>query len=97
MRAAPAAPDPALRRTLGLLQVTMSGVGVILGAGVYALIGPASGYAGAALWLSFVIAALAAGLTGYSYARLARRRPKDSPEFQVHRRSDRGSGSWPAG
>jgi amino acid transporter len=63
MRAAPAAPDPALRRTLGLLQVTMSGGGVILGAGVYALIGPASGYAGAALWLSFVIAALAAGLT----------------------------------
>jgi hypothetical protein len=29
-----------------------------------------------------VIAALAAGLTGYSYARLGRRRPKDSPEFQ---------------
>ena len=82
MPAAPAAPDPALRRTLGLWQVTVSGVGVSLGAGVYALIGPASGYAGGALWLSFVIAALAAGLTGYSYPRLGRRRPKDSPEFQ---------------
>jgi hypothetical protein len=38
---APAAPPrlatPALRRTLGLWQVTVSGVGVILGAGVYAL------------------------------------------------------------
>jgi APA family basic amino acid/polyamine antiporter len=55
---------------------------VILGAGVYALVGPAAARAGSALWLSFVIAALAAGLTAYSYARLARRRPLNSPEFQ---------------
>jgi APA family basic amino acid/polyamine antiporter len=83
---APAAPPrlatPALHRTLGLWQVTVSGVGVILGAGVYALVGPASARAGSALWLSFVIAAVAAGLTAYSYARLAQRRPKDAPEFQ---------------
>ena len=71
-----------LRRTLGLWQVTISGVGVILGAGVYALIGPAAGRAGGFLWLSFVIAAAAAGLTAYSYARLAQRRPKNAPEFQ---------------
>lgn len=75
-------PDRALRRTLGLWQVTVSGVGVILGAGVYALVGPASARAGSALWLAFVIAALAAGLTAYSYGRLAQRRPKNSPEFQ---------------
>ena len=62
--------------------MTVSGVGVILGAGVYALVGPASARAGSALWLSFLIAALAAGLTAYSYGRLAQRRPKDSPEFQ---------------
>jgi basic amino acid/polyamine antiporter, APA family len=79
---AAAAPQGTLRRTLGLWQVTVSGVGVILGAGVYALVGPASARAGGALWLSFLIAALTAGLTAYSYARLARRRPKDSPEFQ---------------
>jgi APA family basic amino acid/polyamine antiporter len=75
-------PRDTLRRTLGLWQVTVSGVGVILGAGVYALIGPAAARAGSALWLSFVIAALAAGLTAYSYARLAQRRPRNSPEFQ---------------
>jgi basic amino acid/polyamine antiporter, APA family len=80
--AAARTPPGALRRTLGLWQVTVSGVGVILGAGVYALVGPASARAGGGLWLSFVIAALAASLTAYSYARLARRRPKDSPEFQ---------------
>jgi APA family basic amino acid/polyamine antiporter len=73
---------PTLRRTLGLWQVTTSGVGVILGAGVYALIGPAAGRAGSALWLAFLVAALAAGLTAYSYGRLAQRRPRNSPEFQ---------------
>lgn len=71
-----------LRRTLGLWQVSLSGVGVILGAGVYALIGPAAALAGTALWLSFVLAGLAAGFTAYSYARFAAMRPKASPEFQ---------------
>jgi APA family basic amino acid/polyamine antiporter len=73
---------PALRRTLSLWQVSVSGIGVILGAGVYALVGPASGLAGNALWLAFLLAGVAAGLTAYSYARLGTMRPKDSPEFQ---------------
>jgi amino acid transporter len=41
-----AAAGPTLRRTLGLWQVSLSGIGVILGAGVYALVGPAAGLAG---------------------------------------------------
>jgi APA family basic amino acid/polyamine antiporter len=49
---------------------------------VYALIGPAAGLAGNALWLAFLLAGVAAGLTAYSYARLGTMRPKDSPEFQ---------------
>ena len=72
----------ALRRTLGLWQVSVTGVGVILGAGVYALIGPAAALAGPALWLSFVLAGIAASLTAYAYARLGVMRPKVSPEFQ---------------
>jgi APA family basic amino acid/polyamine antiporter len=71
-----------LRRTLGLWQVSLTGVGVILGAGVYALIGPAAALAGTSLWLSFVLAGLAAAFTAYSYARFAAMRPKASPEFQ---------------
>ena len=55
---------------------------MILGAGVYALIGPAAGQAGNALWLAFVLAGLTAGLTAYAYARLARLAPRNSPEFQ---------------
>ena len=73
---------PGLRRTLGLWQVAVSGIGVILGAGVYALVGPAAGLAGNALWLAFLLAGVVAGLTAYSYARLGTMRPKDSPEFQ---------------
>jgi len=57
-------------------------VGVILGAGVYALIGPAAAHAGNALWLAFLLAGLTAGLTAYAYARLARLVPKNSPEYQ---------------
>ncbi len=33
----------ALKRELGLFEVTLSGVGIILGAGIYTLIGRASG------------------------------------------------------
>ena len=73
---------PALRRRLGLAQVTLAGIGVILGAGVYALVGPAAGLAGNALWLAFLLTAIVAGLTAYSYARVGSMRPKDSPEFQ---------------
>jgi APA family basic amino acid/polyamine antiporter len=71
-----------LRRTLSLWQVSLTGIGVILGAGVYALIGPAAARAGHGLWLSFVLAGAAAALTAYSYARLGAMRPKASPEFQ---------------
>ena len=71
-----------LRRTLGLAQVTIAGIGVILGAGVYVLIGPAAGHAGSALWLAFVLSGVAAGCTAYCYARIGSMRPRDSPEFQ---------------
>jgi APA family basic amino acid/polyamine antiporter len=76
------AASPSLRRTLGVWRVSLTGIGVILGAGVYALIGPAAAQAGNAMWLSFVLAGITAGLTAYSYARFAALRPKDSPEFQ---------------
>ena len=71
-----------LKKRLGLGAATLAGVGVILGAGIYVLIGVAAGEAGNAVWLSFVFAATGACLTGFSYARLGRLRPKDAPEFQ---------------
>ena len=71
-----------LRRTLGLFEVTLSGIGVILGAGIYALIGEAAGLAGNAVWISFVLSAVIAVFTGLSYAELASMFPKASAEYE---------------
>jgi len=74
--------EPQLKRRLGLWVTTLTGVGVILGSGIYVLVGVGAGEAGNAVWLSFLIAAAVAGLTGLSYARLSKLKPKDAPEFQ---------------
>ena len=57
---------------LGPVQLTFYAVGVIVGAGIYSVIGSAAGVAGEGLWLSFVIGAFVAFLTGLSYHRLCR-------------------------
>src|SRR3989344_4753485 len=72
---------PQLKKELGLFQLTLAGIGVILGAGIYALIGVASGVAGNALWLSFIIGAVIAMLTGFSYAELSSMFKKDAGEY----------------
>jgi basic amino acid/polyamine antiporter, APA family len=74
--------ETGLQRRLGLFATTLAGIGVILGAGIYVLVGVAAKQAGNAVWLSFLFAAIVAGFTGISYARLSRIRPKDAPEFQ---------------
>jgi APA family basic amino acid/polyamine antiporter len=71
-----------LKRELGLLEVTLSGVGIIFGAGIYAIIGEAATLAGNAVWLSFAMAALVAFFTGLSYAELASMFPKASAEYE---------------
>ncbi len=74
-----------LRRRIGIIGLSAYGVGTILGAGVYALIGPAAGLAGHGLWLSFLLAALVAALTGLSYAELTTAIPRAAAEFEfVH-------------
>ena len=59
-----------LERSVSLFQATVYGVGIILGTGIYALIGEAAGIAGNAVWISFVIAAFIASCTAVSYAEL---------------------------
>lgn len=71
-----------LKRALGLVEVTFSGLGIILGAGIYALIGEAAGMAGNAVWISFGLAAVVALLTGLSYAELSSMFPKASAEYE---------------
>ena len=70
-----------LKRELGLFQVTVAGVGIILGAGIYALLGVAAQYAGNATWLSFLFSAFVALCTGLTYAELSSIFKGDSGEY----------------
>ncbi|MFM8303463.1 MAG: APC family permease [Actinomycetota bacterium] len=79
------AQDGGLDRTLGLWQVTASGVGIIVGAGVYVLVGDAVALAGARTWMGFVLAAGLSVLTGLSYAELTSMYPKAGAEFEYAR------------
>ena len=69
-----------LKRSLGLFETTLYGVGVVLGAGVYVLIGKAAGLAGNSLWAAFAIGAFIATFTGLSYAELSSMFQKASGE-----------------
>lgn len=60
--------SPGLQQTLGGWQVLFYGLGSMLGAGIYALIGRAAESLGNAVWLAFLAALVAALLTGLSYA-----------------------------
>jgi len=70
-----------LKREVGLFAVTSWGVGIILGAGIYVLVGEAAGIAGNSVWLSFILGAMVAALTGLSYAELSSVFPKDAAEY----------------
>jgi amino acid transporter len=60
---------------LTVRQAAFIGVGAMVGAGIFALLGAAGEVAGAAVWLSFLIAGAVAGLQGYSFAKLGARYP----------------------
>ena len=64
--------DNSLRRTLGLKDLIVLGVGAVIGAGIFVITGQAAAeHAGPALTLSFVLAGLAATLAALSYAEFA--------------------------
>jgi|TARA_Y100000310_G_scaffold332837_1_gene409180 APA family basic amino acid/polyamine antiporter len=78
---------PALKRALGLFETTLMGVGIILGAGIYVLIGEAAGIAGNSVWLSFALASIVAIFTGLSYAEFSSRFTDDSGEYDYVKRT----------
>jgi APA family basic amino acid/polyamine antiporter len=75
-----AAQQQSLRRALSLPLVTFYGLGHILGAGIYVLIGKVAGAAGLFTPLSFLLAALLACLTAFTYAELSARFPLSAGE-----------------
>ncbi len=70
-----------LKRNLSLLDLVLYGVGIIVGAGIYALIGPAVALGGNATWMAFLIGAFIAALTGFSFAELGSLYPKSAAEY----------------
>jgi amino acid transporter len=62
-------------KTMSVRQAAFIGVGAMVGAGIFALLGPAGAIAGAAVWVSFLLAGLVALLQGYSFGRMGAKFP----------------------
>ncbi len=73
--------SPKLKRRISLFALTAYGVGNVLGAGIYALIGDVVGITGNFSWLAFLVAAIMGAFTGLSYAELGAMYPKSAAEF----------------
>lgn len=69
-----------LSRRLGFTLLTLYGLGVTVGAGIYVLIGQVAGLAGAFAPLAFVVAAIVVAPTAFSFSRLASMYPFASGE-----------------
>ena len=78
---------PQLRRSIGPVQMALYGLGSMLGAGIYGLIGKAAGQVGNAVWLAFLVALVAALLTALSYASLGSRYPRAAGAAYVTERA----------
>lgn len=82
MKEHPFVSEPKLKKELGLLPVVLSGIGIILGAGIYVLVGKAAAITGNSVWLSFLIAGIVAAFTGLSFAELSSMYPKAGAEYE---------------
>ena len=57
------------------------GIGAMVGAGIFALLGQAATVAGSAVWLSFLLAGIVATLLGYNVVKLGVRYPSNGGLF----------------
>lgn len=73
-------PELQLNRSLSMGLLTLYGLGTTIGAGIFVLIGKVAGTGGALAPLSFVIAAVIAGLSALSFAELSSRFPESAGE-----------------
>ena len=72
--------EASLQRTLGPVLLCLYGLGNILGAGIYVLIGEVAGQAGSAAPLAFLAAGVVAALSAFSYGELSARYPVSAGE-----------------
>ncbi len=71
---------PTLRRALNAPLLTLYGLGVTVGAGIYVLVGATAAQAGAYAPASFLVAAVVVAFTAFSYAELSTRFPVSAGE-----------------
>lgn len=76
-----------LKKELSLLEITLVGIGNILGAGIYVLMGKAAGLAGNMVWFSFLFAGVAASLSALSYMELSSMYPRAGAEYEFAKRA----------
>lgn len=69
-----------LKRSLSLPLLTLYGLGTTIGAGIYVLVGKVAGVAGILAPVSFLVAAVLAGLTALSFSQLVVRFPRSAGE-----------------
>ncbi|GAA2266516.1 amino acid transporter [Streptomyces ruber] len=74
-------PDAGLRRTLGVGDAVVIGLGSMVGAGVFAVLGPAARAAGSGLLLALGLAAVVAYCNAMSSARLAALHPESGGAY----------------
>ena len=70
-----------LRRTLNLLDATSVGIGAIIGAGIFVVLGIAIGYAGPSIVVSIIVAGIVASFTAFSFAELGSALPKEGGAY----------------
>jgi amino acid transporter len=71
----PVPPGSAPVNRLTVRQAAFIGVGAMVGAGIFSLLGAAGEVAGAAVWISFLVAGVIAILNGYSFAKFGAKYP----------------------
>jgi APA family basic amino acid/polyamine antiporter len=87
--------EPEMHRALGVWHLVGLGVGAIIGAGLFSLTGLAAGeHAGPAVILSYIIAAIPAGLTGLCYAELAAMCPESGSCYTYARLAAGDFAAW---
>jgi amino acid transporter len=63
------------KKAFGIVSAVMLGIGSMVGAGIFIIIGQAGAIAGNTVWISFIFGGITALLSGYSLAKLSLRYP----------------------
>jgi len=74
--------EPTLERKLGLLDAVSIGLGAIIGAGIFVLVGTAAGMAGPGIVVSVIVSGLSATFTAFSFGELAAKMPRAGGAYE---------------